>query len=194
MTDVGRITKQLAALLRPLGVYRLEPGTLVWCELNSYAAGIALVAGALEETERELCIKTAQGYGLEMWEAAVFGSAFPDLPAENRRRMLMAALSVQPDGWSLGALERALEGVGITASIREHPADERLSVAVESYHGRAADYSAILERLQRFLPAHLEFSLEMGEFSWEDFDEREYPWDQWDQLDLDWERWETGGH
>ena len=39
--------------LRPLGIYKLEKGTLVYAELAAYAAGLDLLEDGLDELERE---------------------------------------------------------------------------------------------------------------------------------------------
>lgn len=40
--------------LRPLGIYKLEKGTLVYAELAAYAAGLDLLEDGLDELELSL--------------------------------------------------------------------------------------------------------------------------------------------
>ena len=62
--------------LRPLGIYKLEKGTLVYAELAAYAAGLDLLEDGLDELEREAFLPTAQGEGISRREE-IYGKPKP---------------------------------------------------------------------------------------------------------------------
>ena len=60
--------------LRPLGIYKLEKGTLVYAELAAYAAGLDLLEDGLDELEREAFLPHRPGgrnlqEGRNLWQA-----------------------------------------------------------------------------------------------------------------------------
>ena len=65
--------------LRPLGIYKLEKGTLVYAELAAYAAGLDLLEDGLDELEREAFLPTAQGEGISRREE-IYGKPKTLLP------------------------------------------------------------------------------------------------------------------
>ena len=76
--------------LRPLGIYKLEKGTLVYAELAAYAAGLDLLEDGLDELEREAFLPTAQGEGISRREE-IYGKPKTLLPLRERREMLRKA-------------------------------------------------------------------------------------------------------
>ena len=80
--------------LRPLGIYKLEKGTLVYAELAAYAAGLDLLEDGLDELEREAFLPTAQGEGISRREE-IYGKPKTLLPLRERREMLLYRGSYQ---------------------------------------------------------------------------------------------------
>ena len=74
--------------LRPLGIYKLEKGTLVYAELAAYAAGLDLLEDGLDELEREAFLPTAQG-GRNLKREEIYGKPKTLLPLRERREMLL---------------------------------------------------------------------------------------------------------
>ena len=108
----------LAALLRPLGVYDLRRGTLNRGELAAYGARLDHAEGELDETEREMSLCTAEGFGLERIEALL-----PYRPvcetAQQRRAALAALLRIGGDSFTPEGINDTLRGCGLNARAEE---------------------------------------------------------------------------
>lgn len=141
--------------LRETGLYTVDGTTLVDAELQAYAAGFQPVMEAYEELERELSIRTATDYGLTLREALV-GQWAPHLSVAERRRMLLARLSIGSNDHTVPALERALDSVGIIAQIKENPAEDSITVVVTDVSRLQNPTAEMIQSLAgQFLPAHL---------------------------------------
>ena len=97
--------------LRPLGIYKLEKGTLVYAELAAYAAGLDLLEDGLDELEREAFLPTAQGEGISRREE-IYGKPKTLLPLRERREMLLSKQYPGGFGKGAGGLRTAGSGKG----------------------------------------------------------------------------------
>ena len=70
--------------LRPLGIYRLDEGSLVYAELAAYAAGLDLLEEGLDELEREAFIQNRPGEGVSKREK-IYGKPSSAAPAGAKR-------------------------------------------------------------------------------------------------------------
>ena len=61
----------LVQMLQPLGVYDLSEGKINWAELAVYGTQMDLGADHLEDSGREMCLATAEGFGLERVEELI---------------------------------------------------------------------------------------------------------------------------
>ena len=103
--------------LRPLGIYKLEKGTLVYAELAAYAAGLDLLEDGLDELEREAFLPTAQGEGISRREE-IYGKPKTLLPLRERREMLLYRGAINNRNNTREDLERALVACGLRAQVR----------------------------------------------------------------------------
>lgn len=141
--------------LRETGLYTVDGNTLVDAELKAYAAGLQIVMDAYERLEKETMVQTAEDYGLVLREALV-GQAFPQLELAMRRQMLVQHLAIDPNGYSISALEAALDCIGITAQLQEVVETETLHVIVlDVSRLRDQTEEAVKALAEKFLPAHL---------------------------------------
>ena len=141
--------------LRETGLYTVDGTTLVDAELQAYAAGFQPVMEAYEALERELSVETAVDYGLTMRESLV-GLETAHLPLAERRRMLLERMSIGCNDHTAAALERALDSLGITAKLEEHPEKDSITVVVEDISRlREPTEAAVKALAAQFLPAHL---------------------------------------
>ena len=98
----------LRDLLTPLGVYTFAEGSISGGEVESIGAGLDAAAAALEHSERETLLQTAQEEGLSLREA-LFAKR-PAAPTPELRRAAIAALSqIGGDGFTVAAINRAGE-------------------------------------------------------------------------------------
>ncbi len=149
------ILKAMRARLRETGVYQADGSTLIDAELAAYAAGFRLVLDAYEQLQREMLVQTASDYGLVLREQLT-GYSFSHLETPQRRQMLLGCLSVGPEDHTTAALERALDSVGITATITEHPAERAITVTVTDVSRlRQQTTYAVQSLAAPWMPAHL---------------------------------------
>ncbi len=74
--------------LRPLGIYKLEKGTLVYAELAAYAAGLDLLEDGLDELEQGGVSPHRPG-GRNLRREEIYGKPKTLLPLRERREMLL---------------------------------------------------------------------------------------------------------
>lgn len=143
----------MKARLLETGLYRLDGSTLADCELQSYAAGLDPVYGALRELQKESFVETAEGYGLENREK-IFGLASPG-GTEARRKAVLAMGAVLPDGFTKKGMEESLAGLGLNVSIEELSGERKLAVRFLSMP--ECGETEALKKLEIFMPAHLPY-------------------------------------
>ena len=110
--------QRLAALLQPLGVYDLRPGTINRGELAAYGGALDGAEEELDHTAREMSLTGAEDFGLERIEALL-----PYRPvcqtAGQRRQALAALLRIGGDSFTPEAVNDTLLGCGINARAEE---------------------------------------------------------------------------
>lgn len=177
----------LKELLRPMGVYDLEDGAGA-AEISAIGRCLDKADTLAEITERETCVKTAEGYGLEMYEKMLpFSASFSD--SESRRRAVAALLSINDASFSVSAINGALAGCGIKAEARE--TDEMFFVTVHFPNYNAVPYNIdrIDEIISKILPCHVGYEYVYTYPTWDDmagvgsFGEIQSKGSTWDDLE-----------
>ena len=183
----------MRALLRPLGLYRLDGATLVDAELAAYGAGFALVEQELAELERESLIQTAEGYGLALREQAMELLLRPDAGLKKRRDLLLYRLAVAPTDYTRIGMYGSLLAAGLNAILVEDKVQQRLRIIENGFTGSYEDMDAIQEDVRKMLPAHLEADFDIGSLSWDQFDAADPTFDEFDAKDATWGKWDLDG-
>ena len=93
--------EHLAALLRPLGVYDLQPGTINRGELAAYGRALDGAGEELDHTAREMSLTTARDFGLERIEALL--PYRPVCQTARQRREALAAVYLLFCLWQFSA-------------------------------------------------------------------------------------------
>ena len=157
--------------LRPLGIYKLEKGTLVYAELAAYAAGLDLLEDGLDELEREAFLPTAQGEGISMRE---------------RREMLLYRGAINNRNNTREDLERALVACGLRAQVKENLDGASIYINcfdfLEDFQGQEEIKAAAKE----FLPCHLEAEFDFRTLDWNRIDSMDKTFDQMDAAEMTW--------
>ena len=83
----------LKNLLRPLGIYDLSDGSLSASELEALGRGLDGAEAAINYTERESALPTAEGEGLDLWES-LFANTPVHYSTELRREAIAALLRI----------------------------------------------------------------------------------------------------
>ena len=175
----------LKALLVPLGIYDLTPGRCNEGELFALGQGFDAVGAALAEAEREGLLPTAEGAGLAHWEALLPWKPAAETLAE-RRAAIAALLSIDGDSLTLAAVNRAIQGCGIRAKVRETGVGE-VEVFFPGQQGVPAQFERIRRILLDILPSHLAVAFAFRYLTWEEFEERQLTWGGLESAGTAWE-------
>lgn len=141
--------------LRPLGIYRLEEGSLICAELAAYAAGLDLLEEGLEELEREAFIQTAEDYGVSNREM-IYSKPKTLRPLQERREMLLYRGGINNQNNTREDLERALVACGLRAAVTEQLDGASIRIDCLGVLDDFADQAQIQTAAAEFLPCHLE--------------------------------------
>lgn len=173
----------LCALLAPLGVYRLDGG-VSGAELFAAGAALDTAAEKMDYAERESCLATAEDEGLSRREALLSRVGATGDTA-HRRRAIESLFSIGEDGFTLGAMNAAISGCGVRATVEELGADT-LRVRFPDVAGEPDEYEKVRAILLSLLPCHLavEFYLEYLSWrecegdgtTWQSVEEAEHTW------------------
>lgn len=177
----------LAELLRPLGVYDLSQGTINRGELDSCGEPMDEGEDHLEETEREMCLATAEDFGLEQVEALL-----PYRPVctsvEERRDALAALLRIGGDSFTPAAINDTLAGCGINAEARETGTPNYVEVRFPDVAGEPEEFDRIRYIIEEILPCHLGIAYVFRYLTWEEAEEKFSGWEEPGELGLTWDQ------
>ena len=173
--------------LEPLGVYTLESGSLVDAELEVYASEFTRALEFLAELQRELFIRTAQSYGLDLREQA-FGPKRDYLEEDARREMLLYRGAVTVNDFRKADIEKAMIACGLEASLYEPMDGQTLyfncTGLIDEFHTQEEVEAAAEE----FLPAHLAAEFDLRILTWDYIDGLDLTFDGMDTKDLTWDQ------
>lgn len=176
----------LAELLQPLGVYDLSQGTINRGELETYGLPLDEEMARLEESEREMCLATAEGEGLERIEALL-----PYRPVcvtrEQRRAALAALLRIGGDSFTLEDVNDTLAGCGINAKARETGTPNYVEVWFPDVAGQPEGFEQIRYIIEEILPCHLGIEYVFWYLTWAKTREKFRNWDEIGTLGLSWD-------
>lgn len=175
----------LAELLRPLGVYDLTEGTINRSELEGYGHCLDEGAEELAETEREMCLATAEGFGLAQVEEML-----PYRPvcvsAEGRRAALAALLRIGGDSFTLEAVNDTISGCGIRARARETGTPNCVEVYFPDTVGEPEGFERIRQIIEEILPCQLGIAYVFRYLTWAEAGEKFADWAQVQAGGLTW--------
>ena len=179
----------LKALLAPLRLYDLSAGTRNEAELFALGAALDGVDAVLTAAEREALVPTAVGEGLTLREALLPWRPAAETLAE-RRAAIRALLCIDGDSLTLAAVNRAIQGCGIRAQVRETGVGT-VEVWFPGQQGVPAQFERIRRILLDLLPCHLAVTFCFRYLSWEEFEGRSLSWaaveaagTTWEELEL----------
>ena len=105
-------------LLEPLGVYQ-KSGTFQMGEIQTQGAVLDQVDGLLAELEGEMCLATAEDWGLER-VASLFRRRPVASTTKRLRAALAALLRIGGDSFTLEAINDTIAGCGVHALVEEN--------------------------------------------------------------------------
>lgn len=177
----------LIELLRPLGVYDLAEGTVNRGELESWGGQLDLGMDQLLETEREMCLATAEDLGLERIEELLPYRPMSDT-VELRRAALAALLRIDGDSFTLEAINDTLAGCGINAKARETGTPSYVQVWFPDVPGQPEGFERIRYIIEEILPCHLGIEYVFWYLTWAQTGEKFRNWAEIQELGLSWDK------
>ena len=180
----------LVQMLQPLGVYDLSEGKINRAELAVYGTQMDLGSDHLEDSGREMCLATAEGFGLERVEELL-----PYRPASNnlelRRAALAALLRIGGDSFTLEAVNDTLAGCGINAKARETGSPNYVQVYFPDVPGIPDRFDQLKIIIEEILPCQLGIEYVFWYLNWMQLEDKFANWDAIERKKLEWEELQT---
>lgn len=174
----------LKDMLRPLGIYRLE-GSINGAELNAIGVELDGAAAELEDTQREMLVCTAEGFGLERIEGLLHR-----LPAAadliHRRAALAALLRIGDDSFTLAAINDNLAGCGLNAVVSETAERGVVEVRFPEVPGIPDNFEAMAAIIEDIIPCHLLIRYVYWFITWAMMEARFDTWGDIEATGLSW--------
>ena len=179
----------LRDLLRPIGIYALEEGTLSGAEVEALGDAFDQVEAQAETAQRESILATAEDQGLSRREALF--ARRPAAPTTELRRAAIAALmQIGADSFSPEAINSAITGCGIRAQALEM-GQGHIRIIFPDVAGVPEDFEQIRKIILDIIPCHLETEFYFRYLTWVVLDARVPDWGSvvaehysWEQLEL----------
>lgn len=191
---MSRCLTRMVEALRPLGLYRLENGSLVDRELAAYEAAFAVAEELLAEIRRQAFVQTAEGEALSRHEKLVGLAPRPELDDETRRTLVLYRLGVAPLDFTLEGMRGSIRAAGMEAELDEDFSGEALTVRCAEMIDPSLDLDRLKAGVQTVLPAHLLTEFDIGNLTWDMLEATGVEWDGWDREDMTWNEFDINGH
>ena len=175
----------LRELLRPLGVYQLDPPSLSGSELEALGRGLDDLSSRLDYVERECALATAESEGLDRREA-LFARTPVHYSTDLRRQAIAALLRIGGDCFTLTDINAAISGCGVNALALEKDQFGYIRIIFPNVAGIPEGFEQIREIILDIVPCHLDVEFyfryltwaecEAFGYTWAIIHEREYTW------------------
>ena len=179
--------EDLKALLRPLGVYRMED-SFFGAELDSVGSALDVLEEHLEEIQQEMLADSARGEGLDRLIAL-----FPRRPAAEQPEQMAAALvalmRIGDDSFTLRAINDTVTGCGVAAEVAETGVN-RVSVFFPSVRGIPDAFDRMREIVEEILPAHVAVEYRFWYQTWGELSRYNLTWRAIEEQAMTWRQLE----
>ena len=165
----------LKNLLRPLGIYDLSDRSLSASELEALGHGLDGAEAAIDYAERESALSTAEGEGLDRWEA-LFANTPVHYSTELRREAIAALLRIGGDSFTLNAINDTISGCGIKALVQEKEQFGYVRVIFPDVAGIPEGFEQIRTIILDIIPCHLEVEFYFRYLTWAECEAAGYTW------------------
>ncbi|MDL2288713.1 DUF2313 domain-containing protein [Oscillospiraceae bacterium OttesenSCG-928-F05] len=160
----------LRALLRPLGVYALNAGSLSGAEIEALGYAFDGVSTSLDALLEESILQTAGDAGLRRFESLFTLRSVAETP-KARRRALAALLRIGDRDFTLEAVRRAIQCCGVTADIWEHETEgETVVIQFPKVAGEPPRFQELKAVIEAVIPCHLDIEYRFHYLTWARFE------------------------
>lgn len=164
------VLQQMKDMLSPLGIYNLEEGSLVMCELRVYASQFEKLHQELATMLREFFIHSAQDYGIEKIEE-LFQRVRPDLPIEERKERISRYMTLCNIDFSTENIENQLTLAGVSAEFTQNCREETLCFPELIAQPDIIEKARQLSIIEDIAPAHLNIDVGITPPCWDESDD-----------------------
>lgn len=182
----------LYGLLESTRLYRLRGDSLVEAEIESYLTALERVEEKIARLMSRRFVSLCDGEGLAEWERLLEMRVNPQAEEEARRQAVLYRLAVDGNSFTCQGLLDCLASGGVIAHLEEE--GELLRIEGREFMESYFSLEEITRMAGQFVPAHLEFSLNVSVMTWEMFEEKDLSFMDWDRLDFTWEYFDIYGH
>lgn len=165
----------LKLLLKPLGVYDLSDGSLSASELAALGQGLDDLSAAIDHTEQESSLATAENEGLDRRET-LFARAPVHYSIALRRAAIAALLRIGEGDITLSDINDTISGCGIKALAQEKEQFGYIRVIFPEVAGVPPEFEQISQIILDIIPCHLEVEFYFRYLTWEECHAHEYTW------------------
>ena len=165
-------------------------GLLTLRGLEALGEAFDLVDQALEEVHREICLTTAEDWGLEQ-VAALFRRRPPAATIKTMREALAALLRIGGDSFTLEAINDTISGCGVNARVEETSQAGTVEVSFPQVPGIPPNFEEIRVIIEDILPAHLVIEYHYWYLTWQQLEQKFSCWQDIEDKALTWYGLET---
>ncbi len=180
---------EMIKMTYPIKNYKLNNGTLVYKELQSYSQALDLLRECADEVLRECISSTAQARGLEFYER-LFGKARDDLELDKRRDMISNMLTLSSNDNTVEGIYHFFRSVGIECDIIENPMVYDVYIYSHDHTLSRVQQDNIIDRAKKFLPYHLTFTVDFRTIDFDGLDALELTFGGLDDKNMTWQEFE----
>lgn len=171
-------------MLRPLRMYD-SGGKFQQGEIIAFGESLDVVSDLLEDIEKEMCLLTAEDWGMEQISQLFVMRPTSTTEAE-RKEALLALLRIGGDSFTVDALNTTLAGCGTLAHVAEREEVGMVDISFPNIPGIPSGFSNISSILENILPAHLGVNYVFWYITWAFFESMIADFDALDGLDMSW--------
>ena len=166
-----------------LNLYDLSPKTLVSGELETYLQVLEPLEQKIRAIRDNAFAASCGEARLTEFERMLGIPVNPQIPAEQRRKILVSKISLNPSDFHREGLERSLGALGIRAKVMEQPGGTTIFVEAEKMADIKMTLDQAKEAFRELMPAHLDAEFLTGGISFSQFDALDKTFAQLDAMD-----------
>ena len=177
--------QQIYDRMHSLNLYDLsaEKMSLVRCELESYLSVLEPLEKEILSVINNIFAESCELDRLTEFERMLGIPVNLDIPTEQRRKILVSKISLNPSDFHREGLERSLGALGIRAKVMEQPGGTTIFVEAEKMADIKMTLDQAKEAFRELMPAHLDAEFLTGGISFSQFDALDKTFVQLDAMD-----------
>lgn len=184
--------QRLVNLLKPLGLYSLNPDSMIYKELVVYGCELDFLYDKLQEIKGLLFLNHASQKELSYIEQQLCLPIQNKMPIQTRKKILCAYLSTNCNAFTLQKITQSIQCCGMQVKITQDTKQHKIQVQILSnpYH---ISHETALRIIKRFLPVHMQLEILNDGMSWTALEQKNITWEIWDNLDFTWNEFDVTG-